>query len=277
MFAKFITDHEKTDSFIHIEQFDMDHILEKPLDAFQRDRLKKSVTFPERWLDEAVLGVPKIREVVNDIIDHAEMVEIQLAWNRIIIRDYKTKHFFLFYPLNKKHEFKDPVFIAGYRNLIASIFPVFSRILFHSAGVMSNGKALVFLAPDAGGKTTVVNLSRDMDILSDDFLILQRENNSAWIHSTPLGTMTDGPRMAKLGAIFLLKKSNEFKLTPIPASNAIKFIWNEQLHQWLVLPKPLRISAFEILCACCLGMPVFEMRFPKHHVDWDAVKQVLEK
>lgn len=205
------------------------------------------------------------------------MVQIELTWNRIIVRDFAHRELNLFYPIEKKKDFSDPIFRAGYRNLIASTLPVFSAVLIHGAGIIKNGKTAIFLAPDEGGKTTVVTKLNQNIILSDDQILIKMEKDKINVYSTPFGTLGNSLQKGELGGIFYLKKSNKFQLLPMSKSDLIKFLWNEHKLIWFDLPKKLRSLAFNLITDFCYYAPVYKMKFPKDYVDWDAIDRAMKK
>jgi hypothetical protein len=249
----------------------------QPLDAFERQRLGQTVEFPERWLINPIFLFPPVREAVRHGLDQPRLTQIELAWNRTLIRNYACNEFDLFYPPEKKKDFSDPVFNAGFRNMTSYALPNFSAVLIHVGGVIRRNRALVFLASDGGGKSTVVRQLVSGFVLNDDQLILRRDNDEISVHSTPFGTTGDGPLQARLGAFFLLEKALRFELVPLKARDIVQFIWNEHLFFSTILPKNLRWRVFEILLQACRQAVAFRMRFPRDFVDWDKLDSVLER
>ncbi len=73
----------------------------------------------------------------------------------------------------------------------------------------------------------------------------------------------------------MLEKARDFDLIPVKAADILQFLWNEHMHLWFVLPKSLRVRAFEILANACRQAQVFRMRFPKDYVDWGAIDAAM--
>lgn len=166
---------------------------------------------------------------------------------------------------------------ANFREIFSSFLPNFAAILLHSSGVIRKGKAALFLAPNEGGKTTVIRQSNGEPILSGDQIILRKEGDVIVAHGTPLGGITSGPCQAKVGALFMLERSSYFHLEPIAPPDLLHCLWKEHRNNTFFLPKRLKKQAFHILSNACYGVPVFKMRFPKDYVDWDAIDGAMEE
>lgn len=157
-------------------------------------------------------------------------------------------------------------------------------------------KAALFLAPDEGGKTTAARLAaagiyssaassgsktgRDDAgralILGDDQVILRRERGRFWMHGTPWNLICGGPANAELGGMFLLEKADAFRISPLKASDAVSFIWNEHRHITDFLPTAIRKKAFALISEACASVPVYRLSFTKTALDWAAVLACLK-
>jgi hypothetical protein len=276
-FERFRVNSDEFDVHYRIRQFDPDPPTLLPLSSQEREYIARSIYFPQRWLDNRIFRSPEVRAVVQRCLDHPELVHIALTWNRAVFRNFAYNEFEIFYPPEKRRDFADRLFVAGYRNLLAPSLPNLSAVMIHGAGVIRNGVAMVFLASDEGGKTSVVKHSTGAPILNDDHLILRQEGEVVVAHGTPLGCMTSGPQQARLAGFFLLEKSSHFELIPIQARDILEFLWNECRWMWYVLPKSLRVRAFEILYAACQQAIAYKMRFPQDYIDWEAIDASMVK
>ena len=274
-FNRFEVKNRKPDVVQRIRQIAPTSPTLPPLDAFERQRLSQTVEFPERWFKNPIFLSPPVREAVRCGLDQPQLTQIELAWNRVFIRNYARNQFDLFYPAGKRKEFSDPVFNAGFRNMTSYALPNFSAVLIHAGGVIRRNRALVFLASDGGGKSTVVRQLVSGFVLNDDQLIFRRDGERIMAHSTPFGTNDSGPRKARLGAIFLLEKGSSFELIPLKARDIVQFIWNEHAAYWTILPKSLRLHIFEILIQSGRQAVVYRMRFPRDFIDWEMIDSRL--
>jgi hypothetical protein len=274
-FIRFQVDQKLPDVRYRTKQLDSSAMSLGPLSDDECESMVRMVGFPKQWLDKPFLRSPEIRARLRTLLDQPEMAHIDLRWNRVIIRDYVSNQLDLFYSPDKRADFSEPIFIAAYRNLLASFLLNFSAVALHSSGAIRNGTAAVFLAQDEGGKTSVVEQLSEETILNDDHVVLRLDGGIVTVHGSPFGPLTCGPRQVSLGGFFWLEKASKFELIPIHPWDVLQFLWNEHMHQWLVLPKVLRVRAYEILATACRQAVTYRMRFPKDYVDWYAIDKAM--
>ena len=99
------------------------------------------------------------------------------------------------------------------------------RLLFHCAGVLSDGGAHLFTGEGGSGKSTVVALSPDELALNDDLVVLRRDGPGWRAYGTPFwnaeaihrdGQTSDGP----VTGIFRLVQDQRVFLQPVSAALA---------------------------------------------------------
>jgi len=248
-----------------------------PLNKKECDILLKTVGFNSRWLKNPILRSSQIRKALSDCYENPDLVYIEMAGNRVIIQNFAKKSFYYFYSPSSKYKFSNQLFIAGLRNLLNVSFPPFCGILVHSSGIKIGDSGALFLAPDGGGKTTIIKKHPSDIILSDDQIVLSGKNGNYYMSSTPFGTMTCGPLCTKIGGIFLLKKSSKTSIRPIASNEILKFIWNEHFSQIMKYPKPLRINLFNMLYQICHKTPTYNLFFPKSGINLEILNEVMLK
>jgi len=96
----------------------------------------------------------------------------------------------------------------------------------HSCGVVDrNGDGYLFAGNSGGGKTTTARLwqREAKEILSDDRIILRRENGQWWMYGTPWHGEAEicSASRAPLRRIFLLDKATRNELRPLSQAAAI--------------------------------------------------------
>lgn len=96
----------------------------------------------------------------------------------------------------------------------------------HSCGVVDrNGDGYLFAGNSGGGKTTTARLwqREAKEILSDDRIILRRENGQWWMYGTPWHGEAEicSASRAPLRRIFLLDKATRNELRPLSQTAAI--------------------------------------------------------
>jgi hypothetical protein len=272
-----VDDRRESDIRYQIQELDPDSAQLAPLNPGERERLLRSIGFPARWLDNPILRCPEVRRKIEACLEAPEQAFIYLRWESAIIRNYASNRLDFFYPPERKNDYKDMTMMAPYRNMFATFLPNHEAVMLHSAGSIRNEVAVLFFAPDEGGKSSVIHLSPGFPILSDDHVILRRQNGSVMAHGTPFAPLTSGPIQARVGIILLLEKSSRFALFPLSRSEAVEFIWNEHMHQWITMPKNMRVRAFELIADACQQARIYRMQFPKGFVDWDAVDLAIRE
>lgn len=265
----------RNDASIEFRRFSQDQFVGKELNKIEKSNLVKCIDFQPRWLTNQVFRFSPFRGNVIKSLINPEMTQIVLNWNRAIIRDYNNNNFSYFFPEEKEHEFMGPLFIARLRNLISNTFPLKNKVMIHGASIIINGRAILFLAPDEGGKSTLIKMAAGKRVLSDDQIVLESKGEETIVHSTPFGELSDGPFHAKLGGIFILKKSDQFCLEPVSADIILKFIWNDQYIKWYQYPNNLKIRIFDILNSTSRCSPAFRLNFTKERVDWQSIAEVM--
>jgi hypothetical protein len=220
------------------------------------------------------------------ILDEAGQVEFVAGKDRAIIRNFSHCELDFFYRAGKKpdHDSLRNLSYLGLslaptlRQIFSTFLPVFSAALLHSSGVIRNNLAALFLARSTGGKTTVAQTSPAGSIISDDQIILRENEKKGFeAHGTPFGRITNGPVSAGLGGFFLLEKAKHFELTTLNPTDVLEYLWNDQLIYTYFLPNELRIKAYQMFYSACHQVPCYLMRFPRDHVDWDAIDAAMAK
>jgi radical SAM protein with 4Fe4S-binding SPASM domain len=102
--------------------------------------------------------------------------------------------------------------------LLASVLADKKGCYMHSAGVILEGRGLLFMGHSDAGKSTIVTMLREKaEILCDDRMIVRRHPEGFMVH----GTWSHGdipevsPRSAPLEAIFFLEKDTDNRLEAI--------------------------------------------------------------
>lgn len=266
-----------------IRKVDLDTLTLPPLAAEERERLSYVAHCAPEALASPLLRAPAVRERLFASLDRPEQAVIHAYPDRVVVYDLARCELDLFYTeaYGKYDERMHRTYTAeeraaGFiRPMFAAFLSCFSAIQVHCAGVIRGGRAALFMARDGGGKTTVLSHAAEGLVLSDDQIVLRREEKGVVAHATPLGSMTSGPCQAPVGAIFILHKAPHFELKPLRATDVVQPIWRENWGYIGFLPRELKVQAFEVLCDACLQAPVYQMRFPKDYVDWDAVDAAL--
>ncbi|MDY6972539.1 MAG: hypothetical protein SV775_09445 [Thermodesulfobacteriota bacterium] len=275
-FDQFKVTEKTPDVCIRIRRLDLDGQCMTNLSGEECALFSSFIGFQGRWLDNPILRSRPVRSRLHECLDRPDQVSFRITTRAAIIHDFFSNELDIFYDPGLEDFFDSPFLVPALKNTLASFIPSFNGVMIHGAGVLSNGSAAVFLAPDEGGKTSVVTTSNLSPVLNDDQLILRRGDDAVLSHGTPFGPITDGPRAARIGGMFLLEKGERFDLSSIKSQDTFRHLWNEHRHHCLFLPKYLKKNVFEILIDACRQAPSFRMRFPKDYVDWDAIDAAME-
>ena len=229
-------------------------------------------------LKSPLLRSPVVRTRLWASLKRPEQVTISLLRDLLIIRDFARRELDLFYTPEFDEHAAEVRVASDFRMIFSTFLPCFSAVLIHSAGLIRSGKAAVFVAPDEGGKTTlVVELSTSVPILHDDQIVFRKEGNVVKAYATPLGMYTNGPCSASVGGLFWLEKAPRFELTLLNASDLIQPLWGGHKRYTGSLPKDLKRRAFEVICDACFQAPTYRLQFPRDYVDWGAIDAAMTR
>ncbi len=275
-FNHFLTRDGEADVAQKIRRIPVNALELPPLSSDAFHSILQKVSFPPGLRESPILQSPRVRSKVIECLDDPEEKHIRIDPDQVIVRDYasRTLHYFALPQVNgfaAKHHI-----CANYPRIFSSFLPCFSAFMIHAAGVVVNHSAAVFLAPDNGGKTTVTQLAGDAIVLQDDQVILRVENQEPIAYATPMNRNTSGAFHARVGGFFFLDKADSFELIPVDRKDVAYSLWRGHLGYSQYLPARLKKAAFDTLYACCSAVPCYVMRFPKSHVDWDAVARAMD-
>lgn len=241
-------------------------------------KLSNSLGFKTRWLDTDWSSIPKIAIRLRKAADHPESIQIEFAWNRIIIRDFLKMSLDYFYSPSQSDRFRGPFFSGIFKNSIAPLLFTCNCGFLHASGTcFADGYAALFLAPDSGGKTTIIKHFAPGNILSDDQVGISFRAGKFGVFPTPFGTMFNPNANGLLGGLFFLQKANSFEINAISANKAFEIIWNEHEHYWHQIPIVYRKGVFTLIHDLCLSVPCYQLSFSPDHIDKQAIEDALKK
>ncbi len=246
--------------------------------------LRTCRSFRPEWLENPILPSPAVRDQLRLSLRSPESdLDLSADEHHVSIRDFSKREFHLFYTGTSGGYFPEfgsylpeHYVKANMGPIFATFLTCFGAFLVHGAGLIMGGKAVLFLAPDEGGKSTVLESGQGHAVLSEDQVLLRAQNGAVTAHSTPLGGPSKGPASAEIGAIFLLEKAREFRISRVFDHEVISFICRDNLNRIFHLPKHLKARAFELFSKACSQAALRRMEFPKAHVEWEAIAEVVE-
>lgn len=142
------------------------------------------------------------------------------------------------------------------RRRFADLLLSYGRCLFHSAAFSFRGKAYLLAGPSGVGKTTQLNLWRqlypdEMELINGDKQALQfQQEGPIWVHATPWRGKEDlgGTGSAPLGGIICLRQSSLDRFSGLPPQSSIlpllgQFFCTDRTeeHYRLLLPQLKRL------------------------------------
>ena len=242
-------------------------------EAAWREIERKCVFFQEDIKNKSCLCNPKVfHRLYTRCRRNAGPIWVDVQDSSVTVMDLYAGELDIFY----SSEIRD--IVARFHSVhpfFAPFFSFFSKALIHGSCLVLGEKAALFLGSDEAGKSTVIRNARDGICLSDDHILLKRKSNDFIASGTPWGLISTNNLSAPVGGIFMLEKSGAFELIPSTKTSTIKFLWNEHLSYYCLLPKEIKTAIFNLFCDLCSSVPSFIMRFPKDFVDWPAIHKAL--
>ena len=165
----------------------------------------------------------------------------------------------------RKGDLQSPTLFPSDQILLAPLLADRQACFLHSAGVIMNGKGLLFIGHSSAGKSTTIKMIRDKaQILCDDRNIVRLWPEGFRVH----GTWSHGEirevssASAPLRALIFLKKSNRNRLNPISDRREIAkrtlpcVIKSLETPQWWQ-------KTLTVVEALARFIPAYEMEFDK--------------
>jgi len=227
-------------------------------------------------LESLISRSSQVSDILRIWLTRSEQAYISLARDVVAIRNFVRAEFDIFY-FPEWGQYGPEIAVAShFRPIFSSFLPIFSALLIHSSGIVRNNVTALFLAPNSGGKTTIVGHAGGEPILNEDQIVLRKEGDKFIAHGTPLAFGTSGPCQARVGGLFVLDKAEHFKLMPLAPADLVQVLWTEHINYTFFLPKHLKIRAFNLLYDICHQAPCYRMSFPRDCVDWDAIDAAMK-
>jgi len=159
----------------------------------------------------------------------------------------------------------DPLEYPLNKMLFASFLSLHQGIALHAAGVVVDGRALLFMGNSGVGKSTMARLwsaERDVTVLADDLIILRYEEGRFIAYGTPWRGEPGltSPASAPLARIYLIyhSKTNQLAALPAGARLAARLFNQSYPPYWLQEGLAAHIDLIERLA---LTIPCFELGF----------------
>jgi hypothetical protein len=272
-FEKFRVKNTAPDVIQRYQGISLDSLSTAGMRAGQEKLITDYVDRASWYSNSPLLNSPVVWELLESRRDHSHSITVEVQSNSVSIFDFAMQELNIFYTLGERERLLGESRIAP--DQFATFLTLFSAIMVHSSGLILNNKTAVFLAPDEGGKTTVVRQALSGTVLCDDQVVLRKQGESLMAYGSPWGLITDPCQTAKLGGFFLLEQAEQFELILAKPAVVFDYLWKEHEHYRFFLPKNLRVQTFNLLYAACQQAPCYRMRFPKDYINWDAIEHAM--
>jgi hypothetical protein len=145
----------------------------------------------------------------------------------------------------------------------------------HSAGLAKDAHAYVFFGPSGAGKSTIVSLSKGCRILSDDLVLITRQNGHWSAATTPFMGMF--PQGAKDRGIYPLHGLYRLVQAPVNALKALPLGLAVGMAMaccpFVSDPAKRHDKLLPLVESCCRELGVSELRFRREQGFWELIER----
>ena len=182
---------------------------------------------------------------------------------------YKTKKIC---ELNMKPRTMKYLFYPSFSASCGLFFAEAGGFMVHSAGVIDDGRASIFVGASQSGKTTVASLlgAKGLNVISDEKIVIRKKKDQFMAYAFPWHN--DKNQAAPLKNIVFLKKSGRVVFKKLDSTDAITRIFPQ-----VTLNIPDRGAAREVLHTLDVlfkKIPAYEMEFPKNDSFYPILKEM---
>jgi len=172
-------------------------------------------------------------------------------------------------------------FLVSYLRTVVTVLIVnCDGLALHSSCILRNDKTYIFTGYSGAGKSTVIKLTEDPVIYSDEVTLLKKDENGIFsVHHSPFRSEFHTeylPPTSDIAGIFFIRQDSQVFLEKMPVKQAL----------FEILPMvffPInKTQQFENkifgLCADLLSQfPVFNLHFRKDDTFWECIDSALGK
>lgn len=177
--------------------------------------------------------------------------------------------------LNEKNEPRS--IVLAIENFLIRIFYLMSLELggffLHSCGLVNEKKAYIFYGVSGSGKSAIATLSPELQILSDDLVLIFPHNGNFFASSTPFwGSIARSMRTKgfyEIGGIYRLVKSTDTELKKIDTVKALTTIFSSAFIGGFSQKRSSKL--FENIKSFLRGREVFELKLPLQPIFWELI------
>jgi hypothetical protein len=160
------------------------------------------------------------------------------------------------------------------RIIYSIILPNIDGLAIHASSLIRNGKAYVFPGESGAGKTTIIRLSPNISLLTDEVSIIRGIGKNPMAYGTPfygsLGIPGENISAPVTGIYFPVKDKKNY-IEELDTKLALrKFIRNVGIN-WE--DQNLKLKAFNLACELVSAVPCYDLHFLPDPSFWDCIDE----
>jgi hypothetical protein len=121
-----------------------------------------------------------------------------------------------------------PFFDSFLKSCVHILLEKKNGVFLHASAVNLKGKGYVFSGPSTSGKTTIVNMKKGLDIISEEYVTVCKHNGYYSIFETPWCGRHN--QQTKLDKIFFLKKDKNLKFQKLSTAESFMEILSKRMN-----------------------------------------------
>jgi hypothetical protein len=149
----------------------------------------------------------------------------------------------------------------------------------HSAALVKDGKAYIFLGESGAGKSSLARACPGTDVFSDDSPVLCERDGEYLVFPSPFHQLDPSQGLnkdviglnARIEGFYFLSKDNRTYLESVSKREAISLIINRHILFFQYLSARARSHLFELFFDACDKIPYYNLHFCMDNDIWGAV------
>jgi len=172
---------------------------------------------------------------------------------------------------NRYNQLIIPFFDSLLKSCVQLLLEKKRGVFLHASAVNLKGKGYVFSGPSTAGKTTIVNMKKGLNILSEEYVTVCKHNGFYAIFETPWCGRHN--KHAKLDKIFFLKKDKRLKFQRLnKAESLMEIMSNADLT---IFEEDEYEKVLYILESIVSKIPCYNLFFSLTSDVWDRIPSTL--
>jgi hypothetical protein len=163
--------------------------------------------------------------------------------------------------------------------------PPLDGLMMHGVGIKRKGAGCLFLGLSGDGKTTIAGLSDLEDVISDDAVIVEKNELSYFLVPTPFDQLSCSDQnikispsgRTKLSIGFFLEKDTKVYLEKVSPVDSCSFILKNHIHFFRYFSPEIVEKTFYLVTGLCRQTPFYRLHFRKDLSFWSLIEEELSK